>query len=247
MGLQTVRHDWVAEHAACKCEVLGKTPPEPDCHHLTRLLSDPSKWPASTLICLHTRPARGVESMFQCSAQNHSIAFYCLQSEDQGLYNGYKAPHDPRDFISCCSLPCYAGLHTFFISWAFPLRTFPIGYSFLPRAIFLYGSLPHHLWIYCANSFSKRPSLTISLKIAVFPWVPYSSLLYFSPLHLSPSGRLYILLPYLFVISLLPLGPKIIKEEFFWSIILYCCISDTHKHVWHLIFVMNYKYLLYKL
>ena len=161
--------------------------------------------------------------MLECSAQNHSVAFYFLQREDQGPYNGYKAPHNPRDFVSCCSLPCHAGLHTPFISCqaGSPLRTFPIGCSFLPRAISLHGSLPHHLWIYCANRFSKRPSLTISLKAAIFPWVPYfPPLLYFSPLHLTPSGRLYVLLSYLFVISILPLGHKIIKEEFFWSIIL---------------------------
>ena len=131
--------------------------------------------------------------MFQCSAQNHSVVLYFLHSEDQGPYNGYKAPHDPRDFISCCSLPWYIDLHTFFMSCqaGYPLRPFPVGYSFLPGAFLLHCSLPHHLWIYYANSFSKRPSLTISFKIAIFPWVPYSPpLLYLSPLHLSPSGRL---------------------------------------------------------
>ena len=88
---------------------------------------------------------------------------------------------------------------------------------------YLHGSLSHQLQIYCANSFSKRPSLTISFKIAIFPWVPTSpSLLYFSPLHLSPSGTLCVLLFDLFIISLLPLGHKIMKEGifFFWSVIL---------------------------
>ena len=58
--------EWLStQHANVRC--WEKSHPGPGCQHLTRLLSDPSKWPASTLVCLHSRPtlpARWLESCF---------------------------------------------------------------------------------------------------------------------------------------------------------------------------------------